>query len=100
MVDQHFNALARQRKHAQFQAAAKAEAYETRLAKIRSELASGPRVILLDGVIGNDAGEFSASWLRSQLPVDGREIVLKIHSEGGSVFEAFAMFDMLADYRG
>jgi len=96
MVDAHFHSVAMARKHEQFQAKAKAQ----RQARIRAEQGNGPKVVHLDGVIGQGEGEVSAAWLRSQMPTDGRELVLKIHSEGGSVFESFAMFDMLAEYRG
>jgi len=96
MVDQYFNALAKQRKYE----AMKAEAHAASVARIRAEMANGPRVIHIDDVIGQEEGELSAKWLRSQLPTDGSEIVVKIHSEGGSVFEAFAMFDILAEYPG
>jgi len=100
MVDAHFHAIAMQRKHAAFQAEREAKSKAQRQARFRAEQASGPKVIHLDGAIGQASGEVSAAWLRSQMPTDGREMVLKIHSEGGSVFEAFAMFDMLAEYRG
>ena len=100
MVDAYFNALARRRKAEQFEQERKAKAFESRVASIRAEMANGPKVVYLDGPIGQDEGEYSAAWLRSQLPTDGRELVLKIHSEGGSVFESFAMFDLLAGYRG
>lgn len=100
MVDAHFNALALQRKAEQFQREREAKAFESRVASIRAEMANGPKVVYLDGVIGSGEGECSAAWLRSQLPTDGRELVLKIHSEGGSVFESFAMFDLLAGYHG
>lgn len=100
MVTNYFNILARQRQHEAIKAEAAAKARAERLAAIRAEMANGPKVIWLDGPIGQDDGEYSAAWLRSQLPTDNREIVVKIHSEGGSVFEAFAMFDILADYAG
>ena len=57
-------------------------------------------VIHIDATIGDGPGELSASWLRSQLPADGRPVELRIHSEGGTVFEAFAMLDLLTAYPG
>ena len=58
------------------------------------------KTIRIDGPIGQGPGEYSARWLRSQLPADGSPIEVKIHSEGGSVFEAFAMFDTIKGYSG
>jgi ATP-dependent protease ClpP protease subunit len=58
------------------------------------------RTITIDGPIGQEPGEFSARWLRSQLPTTGEDITLQIHCEGGSVFEGFAMLDVLAAYPG
>ena len=58
------------------------------------------RVIRIDQPLGNQPGEISAKWLRSQLPASGEDITLQIHCEGGSVFEGFAMLDVLAGYRG
>ena len=79
-IDQHFNALRRQR--------------------IRAELSSGSKTIWIDSPIGQEPGELSAKWLRSQLPTDGSGVVLQVHCEGGSVFEALAMIDVLTSYRG
>ena len=60
-----------------------------------------PRVIRIDGVIGTGEGEVSAAMVRSQLPAHGNEpIEVKIHSEGGNVFEGFAIHDALASYAG
>jgi ATP-dependent protease ClpP protease subunit len=57
--------------------------------------------IRIDGVIGDAAGEMSAAWLLSELPQNGTDpIHVSIHSEGGSVFEGFAMHDVLAKYPG
>ncbi len=100
MTDQYFNAVARHRKHAQFQEEAKQAAYEIRLEKIRAEQANGPKMIWIDAPIGQEPGELSARWLRGQLPIDGREVTLQVHCEGGSVFEALAMIDVLTSYRG
>lgn len=60
-----------------------------------------PKQIRIDGVIGQAEGEISAAWLRAELPTNGTdEIDISIHSEGGSVFEGFAMHDVLANYKG
>ncbi len=57
--------------------------------------------ICIDRVIGNQAGEISAAFVKSQLPLNGRDpITVRIHSEGGSVFEGLAMFDALKAYPG
>lgn len=56
--------------------------------------------IRIDGIIGTGPGEISSQWVRSQLPTDGSQVVVKIHSEGGSVFEGFAIYDALNAYTG
>jgi ATP-dependent protease ClpP protease subunit len=59
------------------------------------------RTIRIDGVIGTGDGEISAASIREQLPENGTEpIAVKIHSEGGSVFEGFAIHDAFAAYQG
>ncbi len=58
------------------------------------------RVIRIDGPIGQEPGEVSARWFRSQLPPNGLPIEVAFHSEGGSIFEAFAIFDMIKAYSG
>jgi ATP-dependent protease ClpP protease subunit len=58
------------------------------------------KTIRVDAPIGQESGELSAKWLRSQLPTSGEDITLQIHCEGGSVFEGFAMLDILAAYPG
>lgn len=59
------------------------------------------KTIHIDGVIGSGDGEISAQWVRSQLPPNGTDpIVVKLHSEGGSVFEGFAIHDLLKSYAG
>lgn len=58
------------------------------------------KTIHIDRPIGNLPDELSARWLRSQLPTTGEDITLQIHCEGGSVFEGFAMLDVLAAYPG
>lgn len=60
-----------------------------------------PKEIRIDGVIGQGDGELSAAWLRSELPSNGTDAIrVSMHSEGGSVFEGFAMYDALAKYAG
>ena len=60
-----------------------------------------PKEIRIDGAIGQGEGELSAAWLRSELPANGTDPVrVSLHSEGGSVFEGFAMHDVLAKYTG
>lgn len=57
--------------------------------------------IRIDGVIGQGQGEVSAEWIRAQLPTNGTDpIRVSIHSEGGSVFEGFAIHDAFAAYTG
>lgn len=56
--------------------------------------------IRIDGVIGTEEGEVSAAWFRSELPANGEPIRISLHSEGGSVFEGFAIHDVLAEYKG
>lgn len=56
--------------------------------------------IRIDGVIGQGEGEISAAMVASQLPSGGEPIRVSIHSEGGSVFEGFAIHDVLAKYSG
>jgi len=59
------------------------------------------KTIRIDGVIGTGDGEISAAMVREQLPQNGTdEIAVKIHSEGGSVFEGFAIHDAFAAYQG
>lgn len=58
------------------------------------------KTIRLDGVIGTGPDEISSNWFAAQLPTDGSEIVVKIHSEGGSVVEGFRIFDLAAAYEG
>jgi len=59
------------------------------------------KVIRIDGVIGTGLGEVSAQMVREQLPTNGTDpIEVKIHSEGGNVFEGFAIHDAFAAYQG
>jgi ATP-dependent protease ClpP protease subunit len=60
-----------------------------------------PRNIRIDGVIGQGENEISAEFVRSQLPENGTDpIRVSIHSEGGSVFEGFAIYDAFVNYSG
>jgi len=60
-----------------------------------------PKVIRIDGVIGTAPNEISSQVVREQLPVNGIDpIEVKIHSEGGNVFEGFAIHDAFAAYQG
>lgn len=57
--------------------------------------------IRIDGVIGQGDGEVSADSIRQQLPANGTDpIRVSIHSEGGSVFEGFAIYDAFVNYSG
>lgn len=58
------------------------------------------KVIHIDAPIGNAPGEISSKSFRSQLPADGGPIQVRFHSEGGSVFESFAILDAITDYQG
>lgn len=60
-----------------------------------------PKVIRIDGVIGQGEDEVSADYVRQHLPANGTDpIRVSIHSEGGSVFEGFAIYDALVNYSG
>jgi len=60
-----------------------------------------PKRITIDGVIGTNEGEISSQFIKSQLPINGTDpIEISIHSEGGSVFEGFAIYDALRAYAG
>ena len=56
--------------------------------------------IVIDGIIGNGPNEISAQMVKAQLPATGEPVTIKIHSEGGSVFEGFSIHDALAAYPG
>lgn len=58
------------------------------------------KTIVIDGVIGKGEGEISSSMVLEQLPTDGSPIHVKIHSEGGDVFEGFRVHDVFANYPG
>lgn len=60
-----------------------------------------PKVIRIDGVIGQGEDEVSADSVRKNLPANGTDpIRVSIHSEGGSVFEGFAIYDAFVNYSG
>jgi ATP-dependent protease ClpP protease subunit len=100
MVDQYFNSLSRQRKAEQFRKEQQAKEHSRRLAKARAELTGESKTIHLNGPIGEGAGEFGSRWLRSELPTDGREVRIVIHSEGGSLISCLNMHDILRAYNG
>jgi len=57
--------------------------------------------IKIDGVIGTAADEISAAMVRDQLPQDTTQpIRVILNSEGGSVFQGFAIHDIFAQYPG
>jgi len=57
--------------------------------------------IAITGEIGTGEGQVSASWFKSQLPINGLDpIEVSIHSEGGSVIEGFSIFDAIQSYAG
>ena len=57
--------------------------------------------IRIDGVIGQGDGEVSAAAIRAELPTNGTDAIrVSMHSEGGSVFEGFAIYDVLSKYAG
>ena len=57
--------------------------------------------IAIDGEIGREPGQISAAWLKSQLArAAGNPICVTFNTEGGSVFEAFTMFDSIRGYAG
>ena len=58
------------------------------------------KTIIIDGVIGKGEGEVSSTMVLEQLPTDGSPIHVKIHSEGGDVFEGFRVHDVFANYPG
>ena len=57
--------------------------------------------IAISGEIGTEDGQVSATWFRSQLPINGIDpIEVSIHSEGGSVIEGFSIYDAIKGYAG
>lgn len=62
---------------------------------------TSPKIVRIDGVIGTGEGEVSAQMVREQLPENGIDpIKVELHSEGGAVFEGFAIHDICAAYQG
>jgi ATP-dependent protease ClpP protease subunit len=60
-----------------------------------------PKLIRIDGEIGTEPGQVSAQMVREQLPENRTDpIAVKIHTEGGNVWEGFAIHDMFAEYEG
>ncbi len=54
--------------------------------------------VLIYGVIGEDV---TAADVKAQLAeADGEEVVVRIDSPGGSVFQGFSIFDAIAAYKG
>jgi ATP-dependent protease ClpP protease subunit len=59
------------------------------------------KLIRIDGMIGHGEGEITVEDIRAQLPANGTDpIDVRIHSEGGEVFEGFAIYDALKAYKG
>jgi ATP-dependent protease ClpP protease subunit len=57
--------------------------------------------IIIDRPLGNEPGELTSSEIKRQLAkAAGQPIVVRIHSEGGSVFEGLAIYDALKAYTG
>ena len=58
--------------------------------------------LIIDGTIGTGQGEVSAAYVRAQLAAadPNKVLTVRIHSEGGSVFEGFAIYDALKAYQG
>jgi ATP-dependent protease ClpP protease subunit len=57
--------------------------------------------ILIDRPIGTEPGEISSAEIKRQLAqANGQPITVRIHSEGGSVFEGLAIFDAFKAYPG
>ncbi|MCP4393640.1 MAG: Clp protease ClpP, partial [Alphaproteobacteria bacterium] len=54
-----------------------------------------PKIIELSGVVG---AEITAKNLKNRLPKDGSDVLLKIDSVGGSVFEGNRLFNALNDH--
>jgi ATP-dependent protease ClpP protease subunit len=57
--------------------------------------------IYINSAIGQEPGEISAAEIKRQLSrAAGQPITVRIHSEGGSVFEGLAIFDAFKSYAG
>lgn len=99
-IDQRFRAERLQRQINEIEERERQASHRRHLQRIRAEFATPTKTIHIDGPIGQEPGELSAKWFRSQLPSDGSPIVVKFHSEGGSLFEAFAIYDLVEAYKG
>lgn len=99
-IDQRFRAERLQRQIAERREAERQANHERYVQRIRAEYSTPAKIIRIDGPIGAGPGEVSARWFRSQLPTDGSPIEVRFHSEGGSVFEAFAIYDLISAYPG
>lgn len=58
--------------------------------------------IRIDGVVGKRPGEISSAMVKAEIELADRTkpLVVRIHSEGGSVFEGFAIYDAFKAYEG
>lgn len=56
-----------------------------------------PKIIKLTGIVG---WEITAKGLENRLPKDGSDVLLKVDSVGGSVFEANRLYNAILDYVG
>lgn len=56
-----------------------------------------PKIIELSGVVGY---EITAKGLKNRLPKDGSDVLLKVDSVGGSVFEGNRLYNAINDYDG
>jgi len=56
----------------------------------------------IDGEIGSDDGEISARMVKATLAMAdrSRQLTVRIHSQGGAVFEGFAIYDAIKSYDG
>ena len=55
------------------------------------------KVIELSGIVGYD---ITAKGLKNRLPKDGSDVILKVDSQGGSVFEGNRLYNAILDYQG
>ena len=56
-----------------------------------------PKIIELSGDIG---WEITAKGLKNRLPKDNGDVLIKVDSPGGSVYEANRLYNVLTDYTG
>lgn len=56
-----------------------------------------PKIIELSGVVGD---QITAKGLKNRLPKDGGDVLLKVDSVGGSVFEGNRLYNLINDYPG